>query len=260
MEELVGIKGAVNVLHGKEGHHCSPKVKPQWHSGEKWHKAQWRGQQKELGLFLVLPRQEQWVPPRLGPCPSFLTSLLPRAQGDTSTGWHEHHHSTHVHAHRHKPGSSVCLFSWLTIDRLCPPAHLQSAYQASSSTLLWQHLLDQEYWTSLALSASSSKPKECSSLGLLLCQPVELFSFSFPTSTMRAWLPQPPLSLLGSFFPPLSLSCSGCLKPVLRMNTWAVQEAAPQVLDADCHLKLIIIANCVCSQQDTATRKGKFTC
>lgn len=131
----------------------------------------------------------------------------------TGTGWHEHHHNSPcAFTDRHKPGFSVCLFLWLTIDRLYPPAHLQSAYQASSSTLLWQHLLDQGYWTSLALSASSSKPKECSSLGLLLCQPVELFFFSFPTSTMRAWLPQLPLSLLGSFFFPL--------RPSLVVDAW----------------------------------------
>lgn len=104
--------------------------------------------------------------------------------------------------HRQRQAWGCSLFLWLTIDRLYPRAHLQSAYQASSSTLLWQHPLDQGYWTSLALSAFSSKPEECSSLGLLLCQPVELFSFSFPTSTTRAWLPQLPLSLLGScFFP-----------------------------------------------------------
>lgn len=125
---------------------------------------------------------------------SHVTSpLLPRAQTPPQEP---------MCIHRQRQAWGCSLFLWLTIDRLYPRAHLQSAYQASSSTLLWQHPLDQGYWTSLALSAFSSKPEECSSLGLLLCQPVELFSFSFPTSTTRAWLPQLPLSLLGScFFP-----------------------------------------------------------
>lgn len=169
-----------------------------------WQKAQRRGQQWKLGLFLVLPRQEQWVTPGLVPCPSFLISpLLPRVKGDITT-------ATTARVHSQTEASLdfqfVCLFSWLTIDRLYPTAHLQSAYQAS----FLQHITMATPFGSGILDIAGSFCFQQQAKGVLQPWAAPLPAWGSlllqpPHLTTRAWLLQLPLALLGFFFPFLPL-------------------------------------------------------
>lgn len=167
MEKLIGIKGAIKVLHDKEGHHYSPKVNPQWHRGRNglgdngWgQEAQWRGQQWKLGLFLLLPRQEQRVPPRLVPC--HLSSAA------TGTGWHKYHHkSPCAFTDRGKPGVAVCFYGSPLIDYILehisnlhirlPPAH----YYGNT---LWIRDIGHHWLFLLSAASQRSAPaSDCSS-------------------------------------------------------------------------------------------------